>query len=64
MLKIIGHFYSDNEENFAELETALTESGYTLAFYSPLNAEVLKEVDSLTDDTADTEDTETTEATE
>ena len=52
MLKVMGHVYSDKKENFKELEHALTEAGFELAYDYENNATVIKEVDDEQTDSA------------
>ena len=44
MLKVIGHIYSDNKENFDELVGVLKNAGFNIAYDSQTNATIIKEV--------------------
>ena len=45
MLKVFGHIYSDNSEDFMKLITVLKEAGYEIAYDYPTNATIIKEVE-------------------
>ena len=46
MLKVFGHIYSDNAEDFNTLITALEKEGYEVAYDYPTNATIIKEVEN------------------
>lgn len=45
MLKVFGHIYSNNSEDFNVLKTALETEGFEIAYEGAYNATVIKEVD-------------------
>lgn len=45
MLKVFGHIYSDNSDDFMRLIAVLEEAGYSIAFDYPTNATIIKEVE-------------------
>ena len=51
MLVVYGNVYSDNDEHFNELKSLLTENGYQIAYNSPYNATIIKEVVDEHEDT-------------
>lgn len=57
MLKVFGHIYSSNENDFITLKTALKNEGFDVAYEGEggLNGDIIKEVASLTEDTEDAE---------
>ena len=57
MLKVFGHIYSGNENDFNALKTALKNEGFEIAYEGEggNNGDVIKEVNSLTEDTEDAE---------
>ena len=44
MLKVVGHIYSDNTDNFEALIELLQENGYQIAYDMGLSATIIKEV--------------------
>lgn len=51
MLKVFGNYYSDNKENFNEVKKVLEEGGFQIAYNSPYNATIIKEVADESEDT-------------
>jgi hypothetical protein len=45
MLKVFGHIYSDDSEDFMKLINVLEQAGYSVAFDYPTNATIIKEVE-------------------
>lgn len=45
MLKVFGHIYSNNTEDFNVLKSALETEGFEIAYEGAFNATVIKEVD-------------------
>ena len=45
MLKVFGHIYSDNSEDFRQLVNVLEQAGYEVAYDYPTNATIIKEVE-------------------
>ena len=45
MLKVFGHIYSDNTEDFNRLVNDLIKEGYQIAYDYPTNATIIKEVE-------------------
>lgn len=52
MLRVFGHFYSDNKENFDAIASVLEEAGYQIAYDYPTNATIIKEIVDEQEDTA------------
>lgn len=50
MLKVIGHIYSDNADNFKELTNVLENAGYEIAYDYQTNATIIKEVNDESED--------------
>lgn len=51
MLVVYGNIYSDNEEHFNEIKTALEDKGFQIAYNSSYNATIIKEVVDEHEDT-------------
>ena len=51
MLVVYGNIYSDNDEHFNELKQLLTNNGFQIAYNSPYNATIIKEVADESEDT-------------
>ena len=54
MLKVFGHIYSNNNEDFELMANALKDNGFEIAYEADNNGTVIKDVVSL----EDTEDAE------
>jgi len=52
MLKVFGHIYSDNKDNFKEVADVLTNAGFELAYEFENSATIIKEVEDESEDTA------------
>ena len=50
MLSVIGHIYSDSIEKVRELVSILEADGLIIAYDSPTNATVIKEVEEVVAD--------------
>lgn len=55
MLKVFGHIYSNSNEDFDVIKSALEDDGYEIAYESETSGSVIKDVVSLTEDTEDAE---------
>ena len=47
MLKVFGHVYANDKEDFETIKTALEREGFTVAYENEMNGSVIKEVNSL-----------------
>lgn len=55
MLKVFGHVYANNTEDYETIKTALEREGFTVAWEGEVNGAVIKEVASLNGEDEDAE---------
>lgn len=55
MLKVFGHVYSGNENDFKAIKEALENEGYQIAYEGDNNGDIIKEVTSLNGEDEDAE---------
>lgn len=55
MLKVFGHVYSGNENDFNAIKEALANEGYQIAYEGDNNGDIIKEVASLNGEDEDAE---------
>lgn len=55
MLKVFGHIYSSNNEDFEAIASALANNGFEIAYEADNNGTVIKTVKSLNGEDEDAE---------
>lgn len=55
MLKVFGHIYSNNSEDFELMANALKDNGFEIAYEADNNGTVIKNVSSLNGEDEDAE---------
>ena len=51
MLKVFGSFYANTKEDFEAIKKAVEDGGFTVAYNNETSGTVLKDVQSLEDNT-------------
>lgn len=51
MLKVFGHIYANEKNDFEQIADALRREGYQIAYEGEINGSVIKEVSNLTEET-------------
>ena len=55
MLKVFGHVYSSNTEDYETIKSALEREGFSVAWEGETNGSVIKDVANLNGDDEDAE---------